>query len=391
MQIKASSLFKKNLDAYNQGYRFIVNQGGARSSKTYSILMLLNYLALNSQDTYSVVSCTFPHLQKGAYRDWKKIMYDWDIYDEQNHNKTYHTYTWPDNNYTEFFSVDQPEKVRGPSRDVLFINEANLISKETFTQLNIRTRKTVFMDYNPADEFHWIYDDILTRDDCFFIKSTYKDNPFLPPEQVKEIEMLQKTDKNKWRVYGLGERGVSEATVYTHYQYGTTDKGNVIYGLDFGYNNPTALVEVRIYDNAYYVKELLYRTHVTNNELIDFLKQNGIRGRIYADAAEPNRIAEIKRASIDIMPADKDVNKGIDKVKSSILFLDKKSFNLVKEAKNYKFLTNLDGQVLEKPDKSNDHLMDAMRYAIYTHTKRSGTYFGKTVISQTNKGALGFK
>jgi phage terminase large subunit len=264
--------------------------------------------------------------------------------------------------------------VRGPGRDILFFNEANLTDFDTFTQLMLRTRKAIFIDFNPADEFHWIYDNILTRSDCYFIKSTYLDNPFLPHEQVKEIENLKNVDSNFWRIYGEGERGHSEGVIYTHWQayQSLLGVGSKCYGLDFGYNNPTALVSVTESDQEIYWKEEIYQSHLTNSDLIPMLKQIVKPHEIiYCDSAEPNRIEELKRAGIKATPANKDVKSGIDFIKSRKLFIHSGSANLLKEIKSYKYMDQGKrvGNEPEIPLKLNDHAMDAGRYASISFKK----------------------
>jgi phage terminase large subunit len=304
----------------------------------------------------------FPHLRKGAMRDWRKIMEDFKLYDPNSHMKTEQLYTYPTGSYTEFFSVDNALKVRGPGRDILFINEANIIDYDTFRQLLLRTKKCIFIDYNPADEFHWIYDKVLTRSDCKFIKSTYLDNPFLPHEQIKEIESYRDSDPNFWRIYGEGERGHSEGVIYTHWaNYTDNISGHSVYGLDFGYNNPTSLVKVTEKDKNLYAEEVIYQSHLTNQDLIALLRTHLPSGAtIYGDAAEPARIEEIRRAGFKIAPANKNVKEGIDFVKSRKLFIHGSSANLLKEIKSYKFK---DGTKNEEPVKLNDHGCDALRYA----------------------------
>lgn len=312
-------------------------------------------------------SLSFPHLRKGSMRDWRTVMEQFDMYEVASHVRTEQTYKYPNGSYMEFFSVDDHLKVRGPGRDILFVNEANLIDFDTFTQLILRTKKTVFLDYNPADEFHWIYDKVLTRPDCAFIKSTYLDNPFLPYEQVKEIESLKEIDENFWRIYGEGERGHSEGIIYTNWStYQSIGSGNTSFGLDFGFNNPTALVKITDKDREIYVEELIYQTQLTNPELISLLKQVlPPHAVVYCDTAEPARIAELQKAGIRALPANKDVKDGIMFIKSRKLHIHAQSVNLLKEIKSYK---NLSNNVVNKskdivPLKVNDHAMDAMRYA----------------------------
>ena len=289
------------------------------------------------------------------------------LYDQNHHIRTEQVYNYPNGSYIEFFSSDNNLKVRGPGRDILFFNEANLTDFDTFTQLMLRTRKAIFLDFNPADEFHWIYDNILTRPDAYFIKSTYLDNPFLPHEQVKEIENLKNVDANFWRIYGDGERGHSEGVIYTHWQPygGILGAGINVYGLDFGYNNPTSLVRVTENEKDLYWKEEIYQSHLTNSDLIPMIKQTVKPSEtIYCDAAEPNRIEELRRAGIKAVLANKNVKEGIDFIKSRKLFIHSGSPNLLKEIKSYKYMDQgkKQGNEPEVPLKLNDHAMDAARY-----------------------------
>lgn len=297
------------------------------------------------------------------------------LYDPNAHIRTEQVYNYPNGSYTEFFSSDNNLKVRGPGRDILFFNEANLTDFDTFTQLMLRTRKAIFIDFNPADEFHWIYDSILTRPDCYFIKSTYLDNPFLPDEQIKEIENLKNVDENFWRIYGEGERGHSEGVIYTHWNaYSSGVQGSICYGLDFGYNNPTALVRVLENDQNLYWNEAIYQSGLTTNDLIPMIKQIvKPHEPIYCDAAEPDRIEDLKRAGIKAISANKNVKEGIDFVKSRKLFVHSGSANLLKEIKSYKYATKQQG-ITDVPLKLNDHAMDAARYASISFKKPKSTF-----------------
>jgi phage terminase large subunit len=370
---------RESYEAYKKGYRIIAHQGGTSSGKSFGITKLNIALAYKEKLQISFTSLSFPHLRKGILRDWRTIMEAYELYDINEHTRTEQTYYYPSGSYIEFFSVDDHLKVRGPRRDILFINEANLIDFDTFTQLLLRTRKAVFLDYNPADEFHWLYDKVLPRDDCYFIKSTYKDNPFLSDETIKEIENLKNVDSNFWRIYGEGERGHSEGVIYTHWQ-STSDypSGSAVFGLDFGYNNPTSLIRVTDRDQDLYAKEEIYQSHLTNSDLIPMIKQIVKPGEvIYCDTAEPNRIEELKRAGIKALPANKDVKLGIDFLKSRKLFIHSGSVNLLKEIKSYKYMDQGKrlGNEPEVPLKLNDHAMDAMRYgALHFKKPKSGSF-----------------
>lgn len=349
--------------AYRTGKRIIVNQGGTRSGKTYGIVKLLIGLSLKEKLSVSMTSLSFPHLRKGCMRDWREIMEKYELYDVPSHVRTENTYYYPTGSYMEFFSVDDHLKVRGPGRDILFVNEANLIDFDTFTQLLLRTKKCVFIDYNPADEFHWIYDKVLTRPDCAFIKSTYEDNPFLPQEQRKEIENLKNLDENFWRIYGQGERGHSEGIIFTNWDtYVTNPQGQPHYGLDFGFNHPCALTKAIERDIDLYLEELIYQSHLTNPELITLLKQFLPSGTlIYCDPSRPDIIAEINRAGFRAIPANNDVKAGLMFMKAKRLHIHAQSVNLQKEIKAYKFLGKQNKDMV--PLKVNDDAIDAGRYA----------------------------
>lgn len=378
LDIDISPLVLKNLNAPT---RIVVDQGGTSSGKTFAILQTLYLMGLQEKLHISVCAVTLPHLKKGAIKDFISILNQLAIYDEAQHNLSDHKYTVRETgSVIEFFSLDNPGKARGPRRDILFINECNLIPFETFTQLNLRTGKKVFIDYNPADEFHWIYEQLLNgRDDVTFIQSTYLDNPFLADEIKREIERLRGIDENLWKIYGLGERGQLRGIIYPNWQTCDTlpEGGEVLYGLDFGYNNPTALVQVVIKDREVYVQEVVYESHLTNNDLIERLKMlvPNRSATIYADAAEPQRIQEIYRAGFNIKAADKEVKKGIDVVKTFPVFVTKNSINIQKERNSYKWKVDIQERTLDEPVKFNDHAMDAIRYAIHTHhLKPTGMY-----------------
>ena len=374
LQIEGTPVFAKNWQALQDKKRIIVNEGGTGSSKTYSLAQVFLLLLLQGKgNVLTVARKTMPSLRATAMRDFFGILKKEGIYNPTNHDKTNNTYSYK-SNMIEFLSVDDPARVRSRRRNFLWMNEANEFELEDWRQLSMRTNDSIFIDYNPSHQFHWLYDEILPREDCHLITSTYKDNPFLPPEVVREIEHYRNIDENYWRVYGLGLRGKTEATIYKNWTYcDKLPEGDAIYGLDFGYNDPTALVKVVLRDEGYYVEERLYSQHLTNSQLIEKLKVLNIprQKEIYCDNAEPQRIAEIQNAGFWALPADKAVNKGIDTVNSRTLFLTKGSFNLISEIKKYSWKQK-DGKILEDPVKVNDHLIDAMRYAIHSHYKEFG-------------------
>lgn len=316
---------------------------------------------------------SFPHLRRGALRDWKEIMNDSGMYDPEAHNKTEQLYNYPSGSYMEFFSVDDSKKVRGPGRDVAFVNEANLIDYDTFTQLNLRTRKCLILDYNPVDEFHWIYDHVLPKKETYFIQTTYKDNPFLPAEQVAQIEALQETSPNLWRVFGLGERGTNEAAIYHKFDLASVPNHlDYCFGLDFGFNHPNALVKVANEENRMYFEEMLYQSHMTVTDLVQAIKPMVGNKYVYCDHSRPDAIEELRRAGINAMEANKNVKEGIDFIRSHHIFVHQESVNLQKELRSYKWKQTNDGRILDEPVKAFDDAVDAARYGAISYKNNFG-------------------
>ena len=310
-------------------------------------------------------------------RDFFDILKEFQLYSEDNHNKSSGEYRL-NNNLVEFISLDQPQKVRGRKRDLLFINEANELFWEDWQQLIFRTNGRIIIDYNPSDEFHWIYEKVKVRDDADFYITTYLDNPFLPDTIINEIERLKETDANYWRVYGLGQVGKSVATIF---DVALCDNipvhaRHIGYGMDFGYtNDPTTLVSVFIHDTAMYVKEMIYRTGMTNRDISNDLNrlQIGRREEIYADSAEPKSIDEIYRMGWNIKPATKgrdSINIGIDMLKRYKIYVTKDSTNTIKEFRNYKWKEDKNGNILNTPIDMFNHSIDATRYLVYNKLAR---------------------
>ena len=346
--------------------------GGTSASKTISILLILIDKAQRDkkQTLTSVVSETLPHLKRGAMRDFLDIMKEHNYYDEDRWNRTESIYTFETGSKIEFFSADQPGKVRGPRRDILFINEANNITYDTYDQLEIRTNELIWLDWNPVQEFWW-YSEVLNKQDVDFIKLTYKDNEALDQRIVDTIES-RKGNLNWWRVYGLGELGVAEGRIYQDW--------NVIdeiphearlerYGLDFGYSNdPTAIVAIYYYNGGYILDEVMFRKGLSNKQIADILI-NKARAIVIADSAEPKNIDEISSYGITIMGAKKgkdSINQGIQYVQEKRISVTKRSINVIKEFRNYLWQTDKDGKIINKPDVLFDHAMDAIRYGFWS-------------------------
>ena len=371
-QVRATDVFFKNLEAYYDKYPIICNEGGSRSSKSYSIVQLLITIATKyPQKRISIVSHSLPHIKRGAYRDFKIIMEEWNLWDEKQFSYTDFIYRFKNGSYIELFGLEDEGKARGPGRDILFINEANLIRKALFDQLAMRTTGKIFLDWNPADFVSWVYE-VSDNPINKRIHSTYLNNlGNLSQIQIDIIEGYKNLpDDFMWKVYGLGERGAAKEIIYTQWQI--TDElpegGDVFYGLDFGYVHPLALVKVCHYNGANYVKQLLYKSGLTPSEISREVKDHiSDRKPVYCDAAEPKSIEELYRGGINAQAANKEVWAGILKVKSYPLFVHKDSRDIIRELQSYKWRKDKNDNVIDEPVKESDDALDAMRYAIFTH------------------------
>ena len=343
--------------------------GGTSASKTISILLwCIQYAQTHDNELLSVVSESFPHLKRGVIRDFLNIMEGHGYFKESNWNKTDFVYTFETGSKLEFFSADQPGKVRGPRRDVLFINEANNISYETYTQLEVRTKKIIWLDWNPVVEF-WFYSEVKGKDNVDFEILTYKDNEALDPNIVQAIESRQ-SNKNWWLVYGLGQLGEVEGKIYKDWQIIDDIPHEARlerYGLDFGYSNdPTAIVAIYRYNGGFILDEITYQKGLSNKQIADVLN-NQDKALVIADSAEPKSIDEITSYGVMIQPALKgqgSLSKGIAYVQDQRMSMTKRSLNLIKEYRNYLWQTDKEGKIINVPDVGFDHAMDAVRYGI---------------------------
>lgn len=358
--------------------RFVA--GGTSASKTISILQLLIDDA--QTDTIptltSVVSETMPHLKKGAIRDFQDILKKHNMWEDSRWNAGSSTYTFPyvdsagkvhdAGSKIEFFSADDPGKVRGPRRDRLFVNEANRVAYEAWDQMLVRTKEYAFADWNPVVEF-WAYDLMQQRDDVDFLTLTYKDNEALDPRVVAEIES-HKPNRNWWRVYGQGLLGEVEGRIYTGWQQIDTvpfEARLMRYGLDFGYSqDPAALVAVYYYNGGYIIDEILYSKGISNQRMAEVLRNQEQQAVVFADSAEPKSIDEIHSWGISIMPIAKgrdSINQGIQYVQDQRVSVTSRSLNVWKEYNRYLWEIDKDGKITNKAQDFDNHAMDAIRYA----------------------------
>ena len=385
-------VFWKLYDAAAQHPRYISLPGGTRSGKTYSILQFLHLLipkADKAGDITSVVSETFPHLRRGAIRDFENIL-GHPLKTDPYWNASDCVYTYDNGAKLEFFSVDTSSKVHGPSRKRLFGNECNHITWEIFRQLAVRTTGLIILDYNPAATF-WCIERIEPKANCITIHSTYKDNTFLSKEQVDEIEG-NKDDKNWWRVYGLGLVGQQTGAVYEFEQVDHLPEGDYlveVWGLDFGFKDPTAIVKVRADSRKKeaYIQQIAYRANMDNNDISETIIHADMpsHSNLWCDAAEPKSISEIKKATgRKILACDKGGTSTGSKRRFQILwvqgwklFITKDSLDVIKAVRNYVWEKDADGNDTEVPVHKWSHGPDAIRYALYSEfagKENSGQY-----------------
>jgi phage terminase large subunit len=348
--------------------------GGTSAGKTISTLQILIDKAQSdtSPTLTSIVSESYPHLKRGAMRDFLNIMQAHNYYVEARWNKTDSIYTFETGSRIEFFSADQPSKVRGPRRDRLYVNEANNIPYEAFDQLEVRTKDEVWLDWNPTNEFWW-YDEVAPNREHDFVTLTYLDNEALDPQIVQSIES-HRHNKAWWQVYGLGQLGEVEGKIFTGWQIIDDIPHEARLerrGLDFGYSNdPTALVDIYSYNGGYILDEQLYQKGLSNKQIAEFIKNlPSPQAIVVADSSEPKSIDEIKLYGINVLPANKgqgSVLQGIQKLQDQRVSITKRSINGIKEYRNYMWMTDKDGKIINVPIDMWNHFMDATRYGMET-------------------------
>ena len=332
----------------------------------------------------SVVSESLPHLKRGCIRDFLNILGD--SYVDEQWNRTDKIYTFG-KGVIEFFSADEPDKLRGGRRKILFINEANNVSYEAFKELDIRTERFTFLDWNPVSEF-WAHENLLNNSENAYIHSTYQDAiAVLPAEVIANIESNQETDPNWWNIYGLGLLGKVTGLVYPFFDQvdALPEKGELFYGLDFGYSNdPTSLVKNVICGKELYSQELIYETGLTNQAIAQRMLDLDIKtnhAEIFADSAEPKSIQEIYEFGFNIKPCPKgadSVEYGHQKVRQFKQFWTKDSLRCIKEQRNFRYIQDKNGKYTEKTTHNFSHGMDARRYGVIGYQHRVSYGFGFT-------------
>lgn len=371
--------------------RLRIVQGGTSSSKTFTILPFLIQYALQTPNSeISIVSESIPHLKRGALKDFLKIM-DWTgNLNHNNFNKSNLTYKFTNGSYIEFFSADQPDKLRGARRDILFINECNNVSFESYQQLAIRTKKFIYLDYNPTNEF-WVHTELLNTEIADFVILTYKDNEALDEAIVKEIERAKEKAKtssyweNWWNVYGLGQIGSLDGVIFSNWKTIDTipDDARLLgYGIDFGYtNDPTAIVEVYKWNEHRIVNEICYNKGLSNSQIAKYINT---KLPCYCDSAEPKSIAELRMYGVNAHAVTKgsdSINFGIQIMQEESYLVTSKSLNLINELRKYAWdKDKKTGAKLNKPIGDYNHIIDSIRY-----------HEMETIGLRRNKGKYGIR
>jgi len=351
-------------------------QGGTSAGKTFGILPILIDKATKTPHLeISVVSETIPHLRRGAMKDFIKIMEMTGRYIDANWNRSLLTYKFSNGSYIEFFSAEQESKLRGARRNILYINEANNISFESYHQLAIRTSGDIYLDFNPTSEF-WAHTELLNEHDSELLVLTYKDNEALPQTIIEDIESAKTKGEsstywaNWWKVYGLGEVGNLQDTIFDNWKQvdDIPKEAKLIgYGMDFGFtNDPTTLIGVWQSEGKIWVDELLYRTNMTNNDIGNFLKLIDFgRKELICDSAEPKSIEELRRQGFNVHAAVKGADSikiGIDILKRFEICVTKRSVNTIKEFRGYQWEKDREGKFTGKAIDYMNHTIDPLRY-----------------------------
>ena len=382
-EVQATRVFYENKN--DQEHEILVNRGGARSTKSYSITQLLSErFATSKKRKILILRKTLPSLKLSTHKVFKEIWGDWGLFPGRIREEKMTLDYYIGNNWLHFGSLDDPEKIKSTDWNDIMLEEANEFTYEDFIQLRLRMStdpakgdpiNQMFLCLNPVDENHWIKTKVVdVFPECRDIHSSFLDNPFLSEAYKKLLRGLEYTDPNKWKIYGLGEWGSLENVIYPTWT--AVDRmpnpelvDETFYGLDFGFNAPSAMVKIQLVDMVPYEEQVLYQSGLTNTDLITEIKKLKVSENdpIYCDNAEPDRIEEIRRAGFNAMPADKARNPGIDFCQSLAPNVLKSSTDLVKEIRGYSWKQDKNMVVLDEPVKFNDHLMDARRYAYYTH------------------------
>ncbi len=369
--------------------RIKVVKGGTSAGKTICILLILiDYAIRNDGKEISVVSESIPHLRRGAFKDFCQLLKGLGRYNDNQLNKSVLKYTFTNGSYIEFFSTDQSDKLRGARRTDLYINECNNVPFDAYNQLAVRTSGNIWLDYNPSSLF-WVDKEIIGQEDADYITLTYKDNEVLDQAIVKEIEKAREKAKtstywaNWWRVYGLGETGSLEGVCIPDWKEIDTipdDARLLAHGVDFGWNDPTVIISLYKWNEAYIADEMFYKSNTTLRDLSLFIRNNNITENLIADSAEPKSIEILRRDGHPIYPCTKgrdSVNFGINLINQNEIYVTSRSRNLKRELQGYVWAKDKEGNTLNKPTGEHPDCIDSLRYVLTDQLENphKGEYF----------------
>jgi phage terminase large subunit len=378
MKIQTTLVFEELLKSDELGKRIVVAQGGSRSGKTFNILIYwISKLLQENNKTLTIVRKTLPALKNSVLKDLTVVLEMFNQYDPNKWHKQEGYYELG-TNIINWISVDEPQKLRGSKRDYLYCNEANELKIEDWNQLIFRTTDKVICDLNPSELSSWVYE-LEKRDDCYYFKTTWRDNPFIDDNIIKELESLKEKDENLYRIYNLGEKGIATQMVFTRYntiEYIPEGLKLLGRGMDFGFNSPTAFVEVYKDEDTLFFKELLFVRGMTMPDIIHRLEGLGIdkTDTIWCDSASPQNIEELKRNRWNAKPVNKkSVLHGIDLIRRHHIFIEQSSKNILQEFGSYRFKEDKDGNLLDTPEDDNNHTIDAIRYVLESEINKKSS------------------
>ena len=381
MKLSTTIVFEHAQTALEQNKRILVAQGGSRSGKTFNLLIWwVQKLLQEEKKTLTIVRKTLPSLKQSILKDLIEVLELFELYDPNKHHKQEGYFELPNKCIINYLSVDEPQKLRGSKRDYLYVNEANELTLEDWRQLLMRTSDMITLDLNPSDLNSWVYD-LEKREDCYYFKTTWRDNPFIPQSLIDEIELLKETDINYYRIFGLGEKGVPQTLVFNTWNVvDEIPKGLKVLGrgCDWGFNNPTTLVEVYKAGNNIYLNELLYLKSLTMGDIIYKMNELNIEktDEVWCDSALPQNITELKNAKYNAKPVKKNtILHGIDLIKRHKVYITSTSKNLLREFQTYKWKTDKDGNMLDVPEDANNDCIDAIRYVLEMKVSRNTGVF----------------
>jgi len=370
--------------------RYLIMYGGAGAGKSHFaaqkiLIRIIVGMKRGIRHRFLALRKTQPAVRKSVFALFNYYIYEWGLQDFVRVNRSDMSFHFIGGSEILCGGLDEAEKLKSiEGVTSVWLEETTEFKRKDFTQIDLRLRgktssyKQIILSFNPIGKFSWLYNRFFEKstDKTKIVQTTYRDNRFIDKEYIEILEGLKNEDETTYEIYDLGKWGVLKNIIYSNYDL--IDKwpeecDEIIYGEDFGFNNESAIIEIGIKDNEYYLRELLYQTHLTNQDLIEKMKVLiPDRDRnIYADSAEPARIEEIKNAGFNIYSSDKSVKDGIDFVKRQKLHILKSSVNLIKEIGSYKYKEDKNGNVMDEPVKFRDHILDGLRYALYTHSKET--------------------